>query len=175
MWAHGFGSSMRPLAVIFTLNAVLVGAAAAPSVGVGTQALYAFSNGCIGDVSLPETNSAIGITFRHAEVPIVGTVDLFFSSSTITRIGLTADWWIQNPVVFKDLHFFYGPGLACRLWTDTPAGYIGARFETGLNLFVIPHLELYLQGAAEFGPLIEKGRSSFAWSVPVSSGARWWF
>ncbi len=120
------------------------------------------------------------ITFKVDSLPCVFAVDGYWWNDNL-GLGITADWWIQNPRLVGLLHYYYGLGVGggfdihANQLTDV---YIYGRLLAGLNIFVIDPLELYLQAA--FTPGIQIGLregygTGFYWGVPVNFGFRVWF
>ncbi len=148
---------------------------------VAGSASGAFASAALGLQGGYTVNHGVGgaVTFKVSEAPCVFAVDGYWWNSDF-GLGLTADWWIQNPRLASILHYYYGPGLAVGIdinGNQLHDLYVAGRLVAGLNIFVIDPLELYLQVA--FQPGVQIGfngaGTGFYWGVPINFGFRFWF
>lgn len=132
--------------------------------GLGVQGGYTLGGG-----------AGAALTFKLDSLPCVFAVDLGFWNGI--AIGVTADWWIQNPKIEGTWGWFYGVGLAGSVHLGEPLGLaVAPRAVVGTNVFLLDKfLELYLQAAWQptLSILPDVGFNLF--SVPVNGGFRFWF
>ena len=148
------------LAVLFVLGTVNVFA-----LGIGAQGGYTVNGSPSG-----------AVTFKVESLPCVFAVNADIGS--VTTIGVTADWWIANPVIEKTWHYYYGVGIAggVAVGGDVSAFFVGGRALVGTNIFLLNNfLELYLQAAWQPGITIVDGIHPVYNQVPVNAGLRFWF
>ena len=153
-------------AVLAVFAAFSVSAAGKKSAAIGLQGGADASNfGGSGNVD---------ITFKLNSLPCVFAGGLYIANSNLAGFGITAD---KNPKFTGMIHYYYGPGLAFSSWFGSYM-FVGFRAVAGLNIFVIPELELYLQAAWQPGLYFTSdGLTSNDWwrSFPVNFGFRFWF
>lgn len=153
-------------AVLAVFAAFNVSAAGKKSAAVGLQ----------GGWNPTSNGYGAAITFKLSNIPCVFAADANFSNNQLNAIGLTADWWMNNPRLAGMLHFYYGPGCVAAFYPTATAGMIGFRAVAGINVFVIPELELYLQGAWEPYLYFSSSTTGFNWNNwPLNFGFRFWF
>ena len=148
------------LAVLFVLGTVNVFA-----LGIGAQAGYTVNGAPSG-----------ALTFKVDKVPCVFAVNADIGD--YTAVGITADWWIANPVIEGTWHYYYGVGLAGSFAVGGGDGaiFVGGRALVGTNVFLINNfLELYLQAAWQPGIVIHDGIHPTYNQIPVNVGFRFWF
>ena len=149
------------LAVLFVLGTVNVFA----KTGIGAQAGYTVNGVPSG-----------AVTFKVDSVPCVFAVN--FDIGKVTSVGVTADWWIANPVITGPWHYFYGVGLAGSVAVGDNSGmvFVGGRALVGTNVYLLNNfLELYLQIAWQPGIFIHDGIHPVYDQVPLNAGLRFWF
>ena len=149
------------LAVLFVLGTVNVF-----TLGIGPQGGY--------NPALKGGNGAL--TFKVDKVPCVFAVSATFTDPI--ALGITADWWIANPVIEQTWHYYYGVGLAGNMVVGSDAGsmFVGGRALVGTNVFLINNfIELYLQAAWEPGIVIHDGITPIFNYTPIDIGLRFWF
>lgn len=144
------------------------------AVGIGAQGGYTIGGGAGG-----------ALTFKLDDFPAVFAVDAAFGN--YTSIGVTADWWIQNPELASgsvgSWNYFYGVGLAgsVAMSEDIFGLNLGVRAVLGTNVFLFDDfLEFYAQVAYQptFGIALsgDYGNAGFNWlGFPVNAGFRVWF
>ena len=148
------------LAVLFVLGTVDVFA-----LGIGPQAGYTVNGTPSG-----------AITFKVDSLPCVFAVNADIGK--VTSIGLTADWWLANPVITGPWHYFYGVGLAGSMVVGENNGavFVGGRALVGTNVYLLDNfIELYLQLAWQPGIVIHDGVHPTYDQIPVNFGLRFWF
>ena len=150
------------LAVLFVLGTT----SAFAKTGLGLQGSLATGG---------STSAGGGVTFKLSNVPCVFAVAI--PSFEPLAIGLSADWWIANPVIEQSWHYYYGVGLAGGVVLgDTSVISIGGRALIGTNVFLINNfLELYLQGAWQPMFTISNGTGTNLTNFPFDLGFRFWF
>ena len=149
------------LAVLFVLGTVNVFA-----LGIGPQGGY--------NPALKGGNGAL--TLKVDGVPCVFAVSATFTDPI--ALGITADWWIANPVIEQTWHYYYGVGLAGNMVVGSNVGsvFVGGRALVGTNVFLLNNfIELYLQAAWEPGIVIHDGVTPVFNYVPIDIGLRFWF
>ena len=122
------------------------------------------------------TSLGPGVTFKLSNVPCVFAVAL--PKFEPLAVGLSADWWIANPVIEQTWHYYYGVGLAGNMVVGSDAGsmFVGGRALVGTNVFLINNfIELYLQAAWEPGIVIHDGITPIFNYTPIDIGLRFWF
>ena len=155
------------LAVLFVLGTTSVFA----KTGLGVQ----FNGNISGGNFLPGAS----VTFKLNKVPCVFAAD-FAANNGAMSAGLTADWWIANPVIEGTWHYYYGVGVGAgvTIVNNNYGGFaIGPRAVLGTNVFLINNfLELYAQGAWQPTLAITSAGTGFSWACfPVALGFRFWF
>jgi len=116
------------------------------------------------------------VTFKLSSLPCVFAADANFANNQLNAIGLTADWWLQNPKLGGMVHYFYGPGFAAAFYPPVTGFFFGGRLVAGINAFVLDPLEIYLQAAWEPGMYFDSNTSGFVWNNwPINFGFRFWF
>ena len=123
---------------------------------------------------------ALGVTFKMSGIPVVFGGDIYIYSNGRVALGATADWWVGNPQLAGMLRFFYGLGIAGggnALSGNFDSVYAAGRGFGGLNIFVLPTLELYLQMTLQPGAWIKltEVHADFDFRLPVNLGFRFWF
>lgn len=115
------------------------------------------------------------LTFKVDSLPCVFAADFYIGDSF--GLGLTADWWIQNPKIEGTWGWFYGVGLAGSLYLGNTIGLaVAPRALIGTNVFFIDNfLEFYLQGAWQPTLGILPSISFDLVSFPINAGIRFWF
>lgn len=157
------------LAVLFALGTTNVFAT-----GLGVQGGYSVADSGLGGAA---------VTFKLDNVPCVFAMD-FAASTNYFNLGVTADWWIQNPKISGTWGWYYGVGLAgnVQLANGNYGGFgFGPRAVLGTNVFVFDDfLELYAQAA--YQPMFwlwannsEAGINPVWFNVPLNVGFRFWF
>ena len=136
------------------------------SIGIGAQGGWNFTNAeqCI-DASL---------SLKFSKTPFTFTLETGVNEGYLS-LGLATDYWHKNPTLTGMIRYYFGPGLTfsfSNLLSDAFEFYIGARFVTGLNVFLWTPLEVYLQSAFELG---FSTTYKFTWYIPLSLGTRVWF
>ena len=153
------------LAVLFVLGTVNVFA-----LGIGPQGGYTVSGAGTG------TGSG-ALTFKIDSVPCVFAVTADLGK--VTAVGITADWWVANPVIEQTWHYYYGLGLAGSFVVSSDVGgiFAGGRAVVGTNVFLLNNfVELYLQAAWQPGVSIVNDQMHGVFdSFPVNIGLRLWF
>ncbi len=148
------------LAVLFVLGTVKVFA-----LGIGPQAGYTVNGTPSG-----------AVTFKIDSLPCVFAVNADIGK--VTSIGITADWWLGNPVITGPWHYYYGVGLAGSMvvGNDSGAVFIGGRALIGTNVYLLDNfLELYFQLAWQPGIAIVEGVHPSYNQIPINAGLRFWF
>lgn len=156
-------------AVLAVFAAFSVSAASKKSAAIGIQ-------GGADAASYAGTGN-VDITFKLSSLPCVFAGGLYIGNSNLSGFGITADWWLKNPKLGGMFHYYYGPGVAFSSWFGSYM-FVGFRAVAGVNIFVIPELELYLQAAWQPGIYFtSNGLASNDWwrSFPVNFGFRFWF
>ena len=151
------------LAVLFVLGTTSVFA----KTGIGLQGSLATGG---------STSAGGGVTFKLSNVPCVFAVAV--PSFNPLAVGISADWWIANPVIEQTWHYYYGVGVAgAVLLADSGSVLsIGGRAVIGTNVFLINNfLELYLQGAWQPMFTIANGANPTLMNFPFDLGFRFWF
>ena len=149
------------LAVLFVMGTTSVFA----RTGLGLQGSLATGG---------STQAGGGVTFKLSNVPCVFAVAL--PSFDPLVVGVSADWWIQNPTIQGTWGYYYGVGLAGALVVgDNSAASFGGRALIGTNVFIIDFLELYLQGAWQPMFTISNGAHPNLVNFPFDIGFRFWF
>ena len=121
-------------------------------------------------------DAGAAVTFKIDSLPCVFAVDLGFPAGGLS-LGVTADWWIQNPKIEGTWGWYYGVGLAGSLSLGDVLNF-GAygRALVGTNVFLLDKfLELYLQAAWQPGLYIASGIHPVLVSFPINAGFRFWF
>ena len=141
---------------------------------LGTANVFALGIGAQGGYTVNGAPSG-AVTFKVDGVPCVFAVNADIGN--VTTVGVTADWWIANPVIEGTWHYYYGVGLAGGVALgDVNAIFVGGRALVGTNVFLINNfLELYLQAAWQPGISIVNGIHPTYNQVPVNVGFRFWF
>ena len=123
------------------------------------------------------TAKGAGVTFKLSNVPCVFAVAApNFVDPLI--VGVSADWWIANPVIEQTWHYYYGVGLAgaVTLVENGSSISIGGRALVGTNVFLVNNfLEFYLQGAWQPMFTISNGAQPNIVNFPFDLGFRFWF
>lgn len=93
--------------------------------------------------------------------------------------GISADWWLCNPVIHGNWSFFAGAGafIGTRIHTDGAVFSAAPRAVLGTNLTLFDgFLELFVQAAAqpEFQYDFQDAGCGFRFAVPVAFGIRIW-
>ena len=150
------------LAVLFVLGTVNVFA----TTGIGLQGSLSTGG---------STQAGGGVTFKLSDVPCVFAVAI--PSFDPLVVGVSADWWIANPVIEQTWHYYYGVGLAAGVTLgDVNAVFVGGRALVGTNIFLLNNfLELYLQIAWQPGVVIYEGVHPEYDQIPLNAGIRFWF
>ena len=151
------------LAVLFVLGTTSVFA----KTGLGLQGSLATGG---------STSAGGGVTFKLSNVPCVFAVAV--PSFNPLAVGLSADWWIANPVIEGTWHYYYGVGVAGTVFlADSGSSIgIGGRALVGTNVFLINNfLEFYLQGAWQPMFFISNGAAPHIVNFPFDLGFRFWF
>ena len=157
-------------AVLAVFAAFSVSAASKKSAAVGLQVganATAFGAG-----------ENLALTFKVSALPCVFAATLDTDNSSVTGVGITADWWLKNPRLAGMFHYYYGPGFAASVnFANSQYAnmFLGFRFVVGANIFVIDPLELYLQAAWEPGIYVGSKFSYELTYVPLNLGFRFWF
>lgn len=141
---------------------------------LGTVDVFAFGIGAQGGYTVNGTPNG-AVTFKVDSLPCVFAVNVDIGD--VTSVGVTADWWIANPVIEQTWHYFYGVGLAGSFTVgDVNAAFVGGRALVGTNIFLLNNfLELYLQIAWQPGVVIFEGVHPIYDQIPVNAGIRFWF
>ena len=115
------------------------------------------------------------LTFKVDSLPCVFAADFYIGDSF--GLGLTADWWIQNPKIEGTWGWYYGVGLAGSLHLGNTIGLaVAPRALIGTNVFFIDNfLEFYLQGAWQPTLDILPSIGFYLVSFPINAGIRFWF
>lgn len=114
------------------------------------------------------------ITLKVPKIPLVFAVDAGGGSGDFL-IGITGDYWLQNPQLNRFFYWYYGPGGAVSLTLGDDFGvFVGPRFVIGIELFPAKIFEIYLQAAAQIGLGIYDGGVGMGWGIPLSGGFRFW-
>lgn len=146
----------------------------------GTTQLFAWGIGIQGGANIGGAGGA-AVTFKLDNTPLVFAADAGFASG-YTSLGLTADYWIQNPEIMGDSwghwNWFYGLGAAAGvgIGEDYVNFNVAPRALIGTNVTILDNfLEFYVQGAWQ--PTLYIGSNSgFALVYfPISGGVRFWF
>lgn len=154
------------------LALVVAGSTGAFAAGIGVQGGYnpGFSGG-----------AGAALTFKLDSFDGVFAVDASFAGNQLYSVGLTCDYWLQNPRLAGMIHYYWGPGfgVAFRTYGD-PAIKISGRVVGGLNVFPTKFLEIYLQAAWQPNLTIcfehGIGENGGWWNCwPLNVGVRFWF
>ena len=161
---------MRKIALVFAL---LFGLASANvfALGIGIQA---------GPVVGSGFHSGGAVTFKLDQLPCVFAVSI--PSFDPFAIGVTADWWMENPTIKDFWKWYYGFGAAGALYVhgddgDSGAAVgIGGRILIGTNVLLCKDvLELYAQAAWQPMLFIGNGIGTHFFNFPIDIGVRLWF
>ena len=142
---------------------------------IGTAKVFALGIGAQGGYTVNGAPSG-AVTFKLNNVPCVFAVNADIGE--VTSIGVTADWWIANPVITGPWCYYYGVGLAgsIAIGNSDGATFVGGRALVGTNVFLInKFLELYLQIAWQPGISIHDGIHPVYDQIPLNAGLRFWF
>ena len=151
------------IAVLLTLGTASVFA----KTGVGLQAGGVISNGGFGGTG--------AVTFKINSIPCVFAVTV--PSFDPFAVGLTADWWIDNPMIQRNWGWFYGVGVAAAFYTGNTSTFgLGFRAVVGTNVFLLnKFLELYAEAAWQPMFFISNGFNASLLNFPINAGFRFWF
>ena len=120
---------------ILTVSILLVAFAAAPafsqSWGVGPLFRGSVVGGFGGD---------LGISVQGSNLPFTLGIDV---SSTLNRIGATADWYAIDQNLEGDVNWYFGPGVYAGLNLSATTISAGARAPLGLYWFANEAIELF--------------------------------
>ena len=164
------------------MNKKLIGILAALVV-LGTSNVFALGIGAQGGAS-PVAGSGVNgggaLTFSLDKTGPIFALDVAGWNNSL-YLGLTFDWWAANPKISGGFGYFYGIGGAAGLYgfDNGLTLYAGIRPFIGLNWFVVPPFELYLDVAWQPGFTVglnsNGGGFGFSpWRFPVNFGFRFW-
>ncbi len=144
---------------------------------LGCSRLFAFG---IGVQAGPVVGSGFGfggaVTFKTDSLPCVFAVSV--PSFNPFALGVTADWWIDNPSIKDSWKWFYGVGLAGAVYFSDSAAALGfgGRALIGTNLFLAKDfIELYAEAAWQPMIHISNGIGVSLLNFPIDIGIRFWF
>lgn len=144
---------------------------------LGCARVFAFGVGLQGGLGIGNTTSGSGaVTFKLDGVPCVFAVSV--PSFNPFALGVTADWWIGNPVIQNSWHWFYGVGLAGAVsFSDSAASFaVGARALIGTDVFLLKDvIEFYAQVAWQPMIVLTNGINPNLFNIPIDLGFRFWF
>ena len=110
---------------------------------MGTAKIFAFGIGAQGGYPLGGA-----LTFKADNLPCIFAVNAYLGD--VTGIGVTADWWINNPTIQGTWGYYYGVGIGGTMhFADNYSALsVGPRAVLGTNVFALDKfLEFYLQAA----------------------------
>lgn len=158
---------MKKLFSVLAVLAVMGSVNLFANTGVGLQAGPTIGNGGVGGSG--------AVTLKLDSLPCVFAIDV--PSFDPFQIGVTADWWIDNPSIQSNWGWFYGVGGSVALQTGSFSAFgFGGRAFVGTNVFLLnKFLELYAQIAWQPMFWIADGFHPAMLNFPINLGFRVWF
>ncbi|WP_191014262.1 hypothetical protein [Treponema zioleckii] len=149
--------------------------------GIATTKTFALGIGIqAGPVVGSGFHSGGAITFKLDQLPCVFAVAI--PSFDPFAIGVTADWWMENPTIKDFWKWYYGFGAAGAFYVNGDDGDssaalgVGGRILIGTNVLLLNDvLELYAQAAWQPMLFVGNGIGTHFFNFPIDIGVRLWF
>ena len=128
--------------------------------------------GVAGGLDFVDSVGEVLISVKAPQTPILWG---FVLQTDPFVFGMTADWWLFNENLFSFVNLYAGPGL----FFGVPNFEFGGRVPIGLNAYPIDFLELFVEIAPTWAPIVTDndgiGIDTTNFGFQGAFGLRFWF